>query len=205
MAKQANVDQVVNIILSAGNEFGSWALHYDSARFNVTALIVAIVAAGAGFAINSRRDDIRIGGLIAVGIVGLVLTGLSGEYYRLYLENTEMQDKMRQFATRYVTGEKKPESFSRCKLEEKILQARLETFSYSMDEYKGDKLNDCEQRKYYKEQYDKLGSLFSWAVFCRVIGSSWTLLCLIYALGIPGACLAFRVKRAEADTGKTPI
>nr|WP_319385723.1 hypothetical protein [uncultured Roseibium sp.] len=190
------------LVLSAANEFGNWAVHYDSARFNVTALIVAIVAAGAGFAISSNRVDIRKGSLLAVGLVGLALTGLNGEYYRLYIESAHVQDKLRQIATSYVAGDRKPKTFNRCKLDEKILQARLEAFPQGLTFEDGAQETDCEQRSAFKELYDNRGSLLSVAVLSKLLQSMWFWLCIIYSVGIPVSCFFLGVTRHEDLSGE---
>ena len=197
MASDATISDVVNIIMATSNEYGSWSQQYDSARLEVSALIIAIVGAGTGFAISSRRKDVRSYTLIAVIVVGLLLTALSVQYLRLYLETASVQSKLRQLATEYVTGEKQASTFNECKIVKKIYQARLEAFDISFDKPEAGFADDCAEQNSMQRQYRSTKTLWPAEIIERTLLSTWFILNIIYSIIVPGLCFIFKINRAH--------
>ena len=116
-----------NLFLSAYQEQGNWARHFDTMRLAVVSLVFTVATGGVTavlkFSISKRQ---LLAGLALIAIFGTGLTVLSSLYTVLYETADARSGQMLRTASKYVEHPKT--SFRGTKVVEKLDEARLEKF-----------------------------------------------------------------------------
>ena len=186
------------ILLSAAAEMGNWARHYDSARFQLTALILALSGAAVSYAISTHDNRVRMLLLVVTACVGFSLSVASAEYSRLYYERSSAAFQLRKLATQYQSLEKERSNFSRHKVSKKIHEAYFEAFDESGPLVED--LDDAEAAKIMKDNYGRHGVWYwRWYMFPRVASSVWVWLNFGVGFFLPISCLVLGIRREPRE------
>ena len=189
---------VEEVLLAAAAEMGNWARHYDSARVQLTALILALSGAAVSYAVSTYDNRVRILLLVVTACVGVALSILSAEYARLYFERSSAAFQLRQLATQYQSGERERSNFISYKVVKKIHEAYFEAFDEEGPSIKG--LNDAEAAKQMKDGYGSHGVWYwRWSMVPRLASSFWLWLNLGVGFILPMFCLVFGIRREPRE------
>ncbi len=182
------------VLLHASTEMAHWARHYDAARFELTAVILAISGAAVSYAISAANPRVRKLLLIVISCVGVSLSLLSTEYARLYYERSDAAFRLRMLAIDYHTKEKDPVNFSKHKVIKHTYKGYLTAFGERRPSI--EEKEDKEAAKLFEELYGSPGiHHWRWYMLPKLASSLWLWLNFGVGFILPVACLLLGIGR----------